>query len=110
MKNLFAQDYGLPSEEGHSHLSKYIELRKQLDKTKKRLKTLVKVSEAQNALLRGLVKKIDPGTEIDEQSLDEIRPVVVEEQEALTQEDLLDEELPPIDIVTDVLHTQKTYV
>ena len=109
MKNMFTLEFGLPAEEEHFHLSEYTEVRKQLDKTKKRLKTLVRVSKVQNALLRGLAKKIDPGTEIDEQSLDEVRPTVMEEQEAVAQ-DFLDEELSPTEIVTEMPHTQKTYV
>ena len=41
-------------------------------KLKKRVKTLVNVIEAQNTLLRRLVRKIDPDAELDARSLDQI--------------------------------------
>ena len=107
MKNLFKQDFGLPAEEDHSHSPEYADVRKKLEKTKKRLKTLVRASEVQIALLRGLARKI--GSEIDEQSLDEIRASMTEEQEALAQ-GLLDDELPPIEEEAKKPYTQKTYV
>lgn len=109
MKNMFTLDFGLPAEEERSHSSEYTEVKKELGKTKKRIKTLVRSSEAQIALLRGLVRKIDPGGELDERSLDEIGSTVTEEREALSQE-LLHEELSPTEIMADVSHTQKTYV
>lgn len=107
MKNLFKQDFGLPAEEEHSHLSDDTDVRNKLDKTKKRLKTLVRASEVQIALLRGLARKI--GSEIDEQSLDEIRASMTEEQEALAQGEL-DEELPPNEVEAKKPYTQKTFV
>lgn len=109
MKNMFSLDFGLTAEEEQSHLSEYTEVRKQLDKTKKRLKTLVRANEAQLTLLRGLARKIDPETEVDWQSLDEIKSTVTEEQKALSQE-LLHDELPPIEIQENMPHAQKTYV
>ena len=45
-------DFGRPTDEEDSNGSEYSEVRKQLDKTKKRLKTLVNVVETQNILLR----------------------------------------------------------
>ena len=86
-------DLGLPSEEEDSNLSEYTEVRKQLDKTKKRIKTLVNVIDAQNTLLRRLARKIDPGDEIDARSLDDIRPTV-EENQATMATDYLDGEVP----------------
>ena len=86
-------DFGLPSEEEDSNLSEYTEVRKQLDKTKKRIKTLVNVIDAQNTLLRRLARKIDPGDEIDARSLDDIRPTV-EENQATMATDYLDGEVP----------------
>ena len=53
-------DFGLPTDEEDSNGSEYSEVRKQLDKTKKRIKTLVNVVETQNILLRRLVLKIEP--------------------------------------------------
>ncbi len=106
---MFSLDFGLPAEEEQSHLSEYTEVRRQLDKTKKRLKTLVKANEAQLTLLKGLAKKIDPETDMDWQGLDEIRSTVTKEQKALPQE-LLHEELPLIEIQEDIPHAQKTYV
>lgn len=53
-------DFGLPTDEEDSNGSEYIEVRKQLDKTKKRIKTLVNVVETQNILLRRLVLKLEP--------------------------------------------------
>ena len=48
----------------------YTEIKKKLDLTEKRVETLVDTMEAQNALLRELVKKIDPGTKMDEESME----------------------------------------
>ena len=67
-------------------------MRKQLDKTKKRVKALVNVIEAQNALLRRLARKIDPEAEMDVRSLDQIRPTMTGERVALG-EDMFDGQL-----------------
>lgn len=110
MKNFSALNFGLPTEEEQSNLSEYAEVRKQLDKTKKRVKRLVNVIEAQNTLLRGLARRIDPEAEMDEGSLDEIRSTMMEEQEVLAQDfldDPRDEQLP-IEIV--MYKPYKTYV
>ena len=48
----------------------YTEIKKKLDLTEKRVETLVHTMEAQNALLRELVKKIDPGTKMDKKSME----------------------------------------
>ena len=50
----------LPADEEDSNRWEYREVRKQLDKTKNRSKTLVNVVETQNMLLRRLVLKIEP--------------------------------------------------
>lgn len=68
-------------------------MRKQLDKTKKRVKALVNVIEAQNALLRRLARKIDPEAEMDVRSMDQIRPTMTGERVALG-EDMFDGQLP----------------
>ena len=86
-------DFGLPSDEQDSNLSEYTEVRKQLDKTKKRIKTLVNVIDAQNKLLRRLAGKIDPEAEIGSCSLDDIRPAM-EEGQAAVAPDYLDGMLP----------------
>ena len=79
-------DFGLPATEVDSDLSEYTEVRKQLDKTKKRVKTLVNVIEAQNTLLRRLARKIDPEAEMDARSLDQITPSVAEERATLARD------------------------
>ena len=83
MQNFSKLDFGLPAHEIDSDLSEYTEVRKQLDKTKKRVKTLVNVVEAQNTLLRRLARKIDPEAELDARSLDQISPSIAEEQATL---------------------------
>lgn len=86
-------DLDFLADEEDSNLSEYAEVKKQLDKTKKRLKTLVNVIDVQNTLLRRLAAKIDPGAEMDARSLDDIRPTVVEGEAAMAS-DFLDGELP----------------
>lgn len=93
MKNFSGLDLGFPANEVESDLSEYSEVRKQLDKTKKRVKTLVNVIEAQNTLLRRLARKIDPDAEIDGRSLDQISPSIAEEQATLAP-DFLDGQAP----------------
>ena len=83
MHNFSKLDFGLPANEVDSDLSEYTEVKKQLDKTKKRVKTLVNVIEAQNTLLRRLARKIDPDAELDARSLDQISPSIAEEQATL---------------------------
>ena len=53
-------DFNLPADEEDSNGSEHSEVRKQLDNTKNRSKTLVSVVETQNMLLRRLVLKIEP--------------------------------------------------
>ena len=93
IKNFSRIDYGLPANEQDTDSSEYTEVRKQLDKTKKRVKTLVNVIEAQNALLRRLARKIDPQAEMDARSLEQITPHVAEEQAALAR-DFFDGQIP----------------
>lgn len=93
IKKSSQHDLGLPSDEQDSNLPEYTEVRKQLDKTKKRIKTLVNVIDAQNKLLRRLARKIDPEAEIGSCSLDDIRPVM-EEGQAAVAPDFLDGMLP----------------
>ena len=89
MKESSNLDSGLPTNEEDSNSSEFTEIRKQLDKTKKRVKTLVNVIDAQNTLLRRLATKIDP----DDCSLYDIRPTTVEVQTAVAP-DYLDGRLP----------------
>ena len=92
MKNLFALNSGLPTEEEKSDFSEYAEIRKQLVKSKKRFKRLVNVLEAQNTVLRRLARKIDPEVEMDEGNL-----TVMEERRAFARDfcyDPQDEQLP----------------
>ena len=93
MKNVSGLDFGLPANEVDSDLSEYTEVKKQLDKTKKRVKTLVNVIEAQNTLLRRLARKIDPEAEMDARSLDQISPRMAEEQATLAS-DFFDGQAP----------------
>ena len=93
IKKSSKHDFGLHSDEQDYNLSEYTEVRKQLDKTKKRIKTLVNVIDAQNTLLRRLARKIDPEAEIDSRSLDDIRPTF-EESETAMAPDFLDGMLP----------------
>ena len=93
IKSFSRLDFGLPANDKDSDLSEYTEVRKQLDKTKKRVKTLVNVIEAQNTLLRRLARKIDPEDEMDARSLDQISPSMVEEQATLAP-DFLDGQAP----------------
>lgn len=93
IKYFSKRDFGLPGNEKDSDLSEYNEVRKQLDKTKKRVKTLVNVIEAQNTLLRRLARKIDPEAEMDARSLDQITPSVAEDQAALAP-DFFDGQMP----------------
>lgn len=86
-------DFGLPVEEGDSNLDDYNHVKKQLDKTKKRIKTLVNVIDAQNTLLRRLARKIDPVGEMDSHSLEEVRPTIEEGQDVVIS-DFLDGQLP----------------
>lgn len=60
MKESSKLDSGLPTNEEDSNSSEFTEVRKQLDKTKKRIKTLVNVIDAQNTLMRRLARRIDP--------------------------------------------------
>ena len=57
----------------------YTEIKKKLDLTEKRVETLVDTMEAQNALLEELVKKIDPGTKMNEKSMEMEGPTVEQE-------------------------------
>lgn len=93
IKYFSKRDFGLPGNEKDSDQSEYNEVRKQLDKTKKRVKTLVNVIEAQNTLLRRLAKKIDPEAEMDARSLEQITPSVVENQASLAP-DFFDGQMP----------------
>lgn len=86
-------DFGLPVEEGDSNLYDYNQVKKQLDKTKKRIKTLVNVIDAQNTLLRRLARKIDPVGEMDSHNLEEVRPIIEEGQDVVIS-DFLDGQLP----------------
>lgn len=88
IKSFSRLDFGLPTNGTDSEMSEYTEVRKQLDKTKKRVKTLVNVIEAQNALLRRLARKIDP-----EDDMDQITPTVAEEQAAVGS-DFFDGQIP----------------
>ena len=83
MQNFSRQDFGLPANEIDSDSSEYTEVKNQLDKTKKRVKTLVNVIEAQNTLLLRLARKIDPEAEMDARTLDQISPSMAEEQATL---------------------------
>ena len=67
MKEFFALISGPSTEEEKSSLSEYAEIKKQLVKTKKRVKRLVNVLEAQNTLLRRLARRIDPEADMDEE-------------------------------------------
>ena len=87
-------DFGLPADEEDSSSSEHGEVRKQLHKTKRRLKTLVNVIEAQNILLRRLARKIDPGAEMDARRFDDISPKSMEEDQARIAADFLDGQLP----------------
>jgi len=58
----------------------YTEIKKKLHLTEKRVETLVHTMEAQNALLRELVKKIDPGTKMNEKSMEMEGSTVEHEQ------------------------------
>ena len=89
MKESSKLDSCLPTNEEDSNSSEFTEVRKQLDKTKKRIKTLVNIIDAQNTLLRRLARKIDP----DNCSLYDIRPTTVEVQTAMAA-DFLDGRLP----------------
>ena len=94
IKKFSKLDFGLPADEDDSSSSEYREVRKQLDKTKKRVKMLVNVIEAQNILLRRLAKKIDPRAEMDARSFDDISPKSVEEKQASMAADFVDGQLP----------------
>lgn len=93
IKNSSKLDFGLPADPGDSNLSEYNQVRKQLDKTKRRIKTLVNVIDAQNTLLRRLARKIDPGGEMDSSSLEDIRPIMEECPDIITS-DFLDGQSP----------------
>ena len=90
---------GPPDNDEESKASEYTEVRKQLDKTKKRVKALVNVIEVQNALLRRLAIKIDPDAEME---IDEIRPTLGDERVALG-EDMFDGQ-PPNETTTETPH------
>ena len=90
---------GPPDNEEESKASEYTEVRKQLDKTKKRVKALVNVIEVQNALLRRLAIKIDPDAEME---IDEIRPTLGDERVALG-EDMFDGQ-PPNETTSETPH------
>ena len=98
MKEFFALISGPSTEVEKYSLSEYAEIKKQLVKTKKRVKRLVNALEAQNTLLRRLARKIDPEAEMDE------------EEKALAQDfpyDSRDDQLP-IEASKD--RAYKTYV
>ena len=61
----------------------YTEIKKKLNLNEKRVETLVDTMEAQNALLRELVKRIDPGTKMDEKSM-EMKGSTVEHEQGST--------------------------
>lgn len=90
---------GPPDNEEESKASEYTEVRKQLDKTKKRVKALVNVVEVQNALLRRLAIKIDPDAEME---IDEVRPTLGDERVALG-EDMFDGQ-PPNETTAETPH------
>ena len=69
-------DHGLSFNGDDSRMTEYTEVRQQLDRTRKKVKTLVNVIEFQNTLLKRLVTKIDPGAEMDARSLDDVKPTV----------------------------------
>ena len=73
--------------------SEYTEVRKQLEKTKKHVKTQVEAMEAQNTLLKSAATKIDPGAEVEEHSPSEIGYTVENEQGGSVSEEFLDEQL-----------------
>ena len=58
-----AKDFSFTFSEEEPTSSEYQNVQQQLSKTKKRVKTLVSVIQAQNSLLTHLARKIDPGTE-----------------------------------------------
>ena len=88
-------DFFPRAKEEQSHLSaEYNEVTKKLHKTEKRVKTLVDAMEKQNALLERLARKIDPGAEMDENSLGETGLTVENEQGGSASADFLDEQLP----------------
>ena len=58
-----AKDFSFTFREEEPTSSEYQNVQQQLSKTKKRVKTLVSVIQAQNSLLTHLARKIDPGTE-----------------------------------------------
>ena len=82
--------FNLPADEEDSNGSEYSEVRKELDNTKNRSKTLVSVVETQNMLLRRLVLKIEPKAAMkfnDDRSssledLSTISPDFLDEQES----------------------------
>ena len=107
MKDFFALNSGLPTEEEQSSLSEYAEIKKQLVKTKKRVKRLVNVLEAQNTMLRRLARKIDPEAEMDEGNLG---ATMMNEQKALAQDFLYDPRDDQLPIEASMDRPYKTYV
>ena len=88
-------DFSPRAKEEQSHLSaEYTEVTKKLDKTEKRVKTLVDAMEKQNALLKRLARKIDPGAEMDEHSQEETGLTVENEQGGSASAGVRDEQLP----------------
>ena len=98
MKEFFALISGPSTEVEKSSLSEYAEIKKQLVKTKKRVRRLVNVLEAQNTLLRRLARKIDPEAEMDE------------EEKALAQDFLYDSRDDQLPIEASKDRPYKTYV
>lgn len=95
--------HGLPDNEELKD-SEYTEVKKQLEKTKKRVKALVTAIEVQNALLRRLAIKIDPDAEMDLRSLEETRPNLGDERVALG-EDMFDGQ-PPSETTAERPHVE----
>lgn len=107
IQDFFALNSGLPTEEEKSSLSEYAEIKKQLVKTKKRVKRLVNVLETQNTVLRRLARKIDPEAEEDEENLG---LTMIKEEKALAQDFLHDSRDDQLPIEASKDRPYKTYV
>ena len=107
IQDFFALNSGLPTEEEKSSLSEYAEIKKQLVKTKKRVKRLVIVLEAQNTVLRRLVRKIDPEAEEDEENLG---LTVMKEEKTLAQDFLYNSRDDQLPVEASKDRPYKTYV
>lgn len=107
IQDFFALNSGLPTEEEKSSLSEYAEIKKQLVKTKKRVKRLVNVLETQNTVLRRLARKIDPEAEEDEENLG---LTMIKEEKALAQDFLYDSRDDQLPIEASKDRPYKTYV